>query len=106
MGWSFLFIAVVLEVAWASTLKWTEGFTRLLPSLVNVTLLTANIILLSKAMQVLPTALAYAMWTGLGAVGVTVLAFWLQGEAFNTAKIVCITLIVVGVIGLKVFSPT
>ena len=80
MGWGFLLIAVVLEVAWASTMKWTDGYTRPGPTAVNFLLSTANLVVLAQAMKVLPTALAYSVWTGLGAVGVALVAFWFQGE--------------------------
>lgn len=106
MGWIILAVAVVLEIAWAMTLKWTEGYTRLVPSLVNFSLATVNLIVLSNAMKLLPTALAYSIWTGLGAVGVTVLAIVYQGEAYNFAKLFCIALIICGVIGLKVVAPS
>ena len=75
MGWSYLLVAIILEVAWASTLKWTDGYTRPGPSLVNLVLCLANIFFLSQAIKVLPTALAYSIWTGLGAVGVAIVAF-------------------------------
>ncbi len=104
MGWTYLLLAVVLEVAWASTLRWTDGFSRLVPSLVNLALIAANIVVLSRAIKLMPTALAYSVWTGLGAVGVAFVAYFMEGEAFDTAKVSCIALIAVGVIGLKLFS--
>ena len=74
MGWSYLLVAIALEIAWASTLKWTDGYTRPGPSLVNLVLCLANIFFLSQAIKILPTALAYSIWTGLGAVGVAIAA--------------------------------
>ena len=91
MGWSYLLVAIALEIAWASTLKWTDGYTRPGPSLVNLVLCLANIFFLSQAIKILPTALAYSIWTGLGAVGL--------------AKIGCMALILLGATGLKAFSP-
>lgn len=105
MGWAFLLCAVVLEIAWASTLKWTEGYSRPGPTLVNLLLCGANLLVLAQAMKVLPTALAYSVWTGLGAVGVAILAYWLQGESFDVAKVGCISMILLGVLGLKTLSP-
>jgi quaternary ammonium compound-resistance protein SugE len=105
MGWSYLLVAIALEIAWASTLKWTEGYTRPGPSLVNLVLCLANVFFLSQAIKILPTALAYSIWTGLGAVGVAIVAYWLQGEAFGLAKIGCMALILLGATGLKAFSP-
>jgi quaternary ammonium compound-resistance protein SugE len=104
MGWTYLLLAVVLEIAWASTLKWTDGYSRPGPTLVNVLLCGANLLVLAQAMKLLPTALAYSVWTGLGAVGVAVLAYWLQGESFDAAKLSCIGMILLGVLGLKVFA--
>ena len=105
MGWAYLLGAVVLEIAWASTLKWTDGYSRPGPTMVNLLLCGANLWVLAQAMKVLPTALAYSVWTGLGAVGVAILAYWLQGESFDVAKVGCISMILVGVLGLKMLSP-
>lgn len=105
MGWGFLLVAVVLEVAWASTMKWTDGYTRPGPTAVNFLLSAANLVVLAQAMKVLPTALAYSVWTGLGAVGVALVAFWFQGEPFGLAKAACVGMIALGVIGLKGLSP-
>ena len=105
MGWVFLFCAVILEIAWASTLKWTDGYTRPGPTAINFLLCVANMLVLAQAMKVLPTAQAYAIWTGLGAVGVALIAFWFQGESFDLAKVGCIALVAVGVLGLRVLSP-
>ena len=105
MGWVYLLGAVVIETAWASTLKWTDGYSRPGPTAVNLVLCGANLWVLSQALKVLPTALAYSVWTGLGAVGVAVLAYWLQGESFDAVKMGCISMILVGVVGLKTLSP-
>jgi len=105
MGWVYLCIAVVGEIAWASTIKWTDGYTRPGPSVVNLLLCGANVWLLAQAIKLLPTALAYSVWTGLGAVGVAVLAYWLQGESFDVAKVGCISMILLGVLGLNILSP-
>lgn len=105
MGWAYLFIAVIFEIAWASTLKWTDGYTRPGPTAVNVLLCVANLWVLAQALKVLPTALAYSVWTGMGAVGVAILAYWLQGESFDPPKLACISMILLGVVGLKAFAP-
>jgi len=105
MGWAYLFIAVIFEIAWASTLKWTDGYTRPGPTAVNVLLCVANLWVLAQALKVLPTALAYSVWTGMGAVGVAILAYWLQGEPFDAPKLACISMILLGVVGLKAFAP-
>jgi quaternary ammonium compound-resistance protein SugE len=104
MGWIYLLFAVVIEVAWASTLKATDGYTRPGPTALNLLLSLANLVVLAQAIKLLPTGLAYAVWTGLGAVGVALVAYWLQGEAFGAAKIASIGMILIGVTGLKVFA--
>ena len=106
MGWSYLLVAVALEIAWACSLKWTDGYTRLGPSLINLLLSLANMYFLSQAIKVLPTALAYSIWTGLGAVGVAIITYWLQGESFSLAKIGCMAMILLGATGLKAFSAS
>ena len=104
MAWLYLWIAVVIEVAWALSLKWTEGFTRLWPSLLCIALAGSNIFILSKAFRVLPTATAYAVWTGLGAVGITIFAMLFQGEPFSYLRVLFIVFIIVGVIGLRLVT--
>lgn len=104
-AWIYLGIAVVLEVAWALSLKWTEGYTRLWPSVISSLLVVANVVILSKAFRVLPTTTAYAIWTGLGAVGVTVCAILFQGENWGYLRLTCIALIIIGVVGLRILTP-
>ncbi len=106
MGWVYLFFAVIIEVAWASTLKWTDGYTRPGPTLLNFFLSLVNLVVLAQAIKLLPTALAYSVWTGLGAVGVASVAYWFQGESFGFAKLACIGMILLGVSGLKLIGPS
>ena len=101
MGWLFLAFGTVGEVAWVMTLKSTEGFSKLWPSILNIAIAFFNIVVLSKAFNMLPTTLAYSIWVGLSAVVIAVLAWHLQGESFNAAKIGFMLLILIGVIGLK-----
>lgn len=101
MGWLFLAFGTVGEVAWVMTLKSTEGFSKLWPSILNISIAFFNIVVLSKAFNMLPTTLAYSIWVGLSAVVIAVLAWYLQGESFNAAKIGFMLLILIGVIGLK-----
>ena len=105
MGWSYLAVAVVLEIGWASSLKWTDGYTRLVPSLINFSLSVANVFFLAQATKFLPTALTYFVWTGVGSVGIAIFAYWFQGESFGLVKIVCVSMILLGAAGLKAFSP-
>ena len=104
MAWLYLFIAGLLEVAWAIGLKHTEGWTRLYPSLATAALMVASFYFLSLALKVLPIGTAYAVWTGIGTVGAAVLGMMLFDESRDVAKIVCIVLIVAGIAGLKLTS--
>jgi quaternary ammonium compound-resistance protein SugE len=104
MAWVYLFIAGLFEVGWAIGLKYSEGFSKLWPSLVTVLFMIASFILLSAALKTLPVGTAYAVWTGIGAAGTAVLGMLLFGESREVLKIVCILLIVAGIIGLKLTS--
>ncbi|EPF0316489.1 quaternary ammonium compound efflux SMR transporter SugE [Enterobacter chuandaensis] len=101
MSWIILFIAGLLEVVWAIGLKYTHGFTRLTPSVITVTAMIVSIVLLSWAMRSLPVGTAYAVWTGIGAVGAAITGILLLGESANLARIASLALIVAGIIGLK-----
>ncbi|QQE40152.1 quaternary ammonium compound efflux SMR transporter SugE [Enterobacter asburiae] len=101
MSWIILFIAGLLEVVWAIGLKYTHGFTRLTPSVITVTAMIVSIVLLSWAMRSLPVGTAYAVWTGIGAVGAAITGILLLGESASLARIASLALIVAGIIGLK-----
>lgn len=101
MSWLILLIAGLLEVVWAIGLKYTHGFTRLTPSIITVTAMIASVVLLSWAMKILPVGTAYAIWTGIGAVGAAVAGIVLLGESASLARILSLCLIVAGIIGLK-----
>ncbi|QLY63631.1 quaternary ammonium compound efflux SMR transporter SugE [Enterobacter asburiae] len=101
MSWIILFIAGLLEVVWAIGLKYTHGFTRLTPSVITVTAMIVSIVLLSWAMRSLPVGTAYAVWTGIGAVGAAITGILLLGESASLARIASLTLIVAGIVGLK-----
>ncbi|RBA24497.1 quaternary ammonium compound efflux SMR transporter SugE [Herminiimonas fonticola] len=105
MPWLILVIAGLFEVVWAIGLKYTDGFTKLWPTVGTVTAMVISIVLLGFAMKTLPVGTAYAVWTGIGAVGTVILGMVLLGEPATVARIICILLIVSGIIGLKVFSP-
>lgn len=104
MAWVFLFLAGLLEVGWAIGLKHTDGFTRLWPSVWTVAAMIGSFALLAQALKVLPLGTAYAVWTGIGAIGTAVLGILLFGESRDAARLACIALIVAGVIGLKFVS--
>jgi quaternary ammonium compound-resistance protein SugE len=102
MAWIVLFVAGLFEVCWAVGLKYTEGFTRLWPSVGTVAAMTASVVLLGWAMRSLPVGTAYAVWTGIGAVGTVLLGLVLFDEPATVARLGCVALIVAGIVGLKV----
>jgi quaternary ammonium compound-resistance protein SugE len=104
MAWLMLFVAGLLEVGWAVGLKYTEGFTRLIPSVLTLTSMTASVGMLALALKTLPMGTAYAVWTGIGAVGTAILGIVLFGDPSNAARIACIGLIVAGIVGLNLVS--
>jgi quaternary ammonium compound-resistance protein SugE len=104
MAWVFLAIAGLFECGWAIGLKYTEGFTRLWPSILTILAMIVSFQLLALSMKSIPVGTAYAVWTGIGAVGVALLGMVLFDESRELARIVCILLIVSGVIGLRVFA--
>ena len=104
-AWTFLVIAGLLEVVWAIGMKYSEGFTRLVPSIVTIVAAGLSIWLLAIAIKVLPVGTAYATWTGIGAVGAAVLGMLLFKEPATAGRIVCIVLIIAGIAGLKLLGP-
>jgi quaternary ammonium compound-resistance protein SugE len=105
-AWSVLVLAGLFEIGWAVGLKYTEGFTRLWPSVCTALALVASMALLAMALRTLPLGTAYAVWTGIGTVGTAVLGIALFREPVTVARLVCIALIVTGIVGLKVMSTT
>jgi len=104
MSWTYLLIAGLLEIVWAVGLKYTEGFTRLMPSVVTLAAMAASMVFLGLALRTIPIGTGYAVWTGIGAVGTAVLGIMLFAEPATVARLVCIVLIVAGIAGLKLFS--
>jgi quaternary ammonium compound-resistance protein SugE len=104
MYWIILFIAGLFEIAWAVGLKYTEGFSRLVPSVITIACMIISMGLLSYSIKHLPIGTAYAIWTGIGAVGTAVLGIILFGESKELIRIFFIFLIVAGIVGLKFFS--
>jgi quaternary ammonium compound-resistance protein SugE len=105
MNWVVLVVAGLFEIAWAIGLKYTEGFTRLWPSVGTVLSMIISIALLGLAMKTLPVGTAYAIWVGIGAIGTVVLGIVLLGEPANLLRIASLALIVAGIIGLKLATP-
>ena len=104
MSWLILVIAGLFEIGWAIGLKYTQGFTRLWPTLGTVGAMVISVGLLGMAMRELPVGTAYAVWTGIGAVGTVILGIVLFGDPANAPRLVCVGLIVAGILGLKLTS--
>jgi quaternary ammonium compound-resistance protein SugE len=105
MPWLLLFVAGLLEIAWAIGLKYADGFTRLWPSVGTIAAMIGSVVLLALAMRSLPVGTAYAVWTGIGAVGTVILGIVLFAEPATAARLVSIGLIVAGIAGLKLVTP-
>ena len=104
-AWLILVIAGLCEVGWAVGLKYTEGFSRLWPSAATLVAMVISVVLLGWSLKVLPLGTAYAVWTGIGAVGTAILGIILFGESREAARLVSIGLIVAGIVGLKLLTP-
>jgi quaternary ammonium compound-resistance protein SugE len=105
MAWTYLFVAGVLEIVWAVGLKYTEGFTKVVPSVITGIALVASMIFLALALRTIPVGTGYAVWTGIGAVGTAILGIVLFAEPATAARLGCIALIVAGIVGLKLVTP-
>ncbi|MBB3382242.1 MULTISPECIES: quaternary ammonium compound efflux SMR transporter SugE [Rhizobium] len=101
MAWFLLFLAGLFEIGWAVGLKYTDGFTRLTPTILTVISMVISIALLGLAVKTLPMGTAYAVWTGIGTVGTVLLGIWLLGDPATLVRLACIGLIVAGIAGLK-----
>jgi quaternary ammonium compound-resistance protein SugE len=106
VAWGFLLLAGLLEVGWAVGLKYTEGFTRLWPTVGTAAALIGSMLLLSIALRTLPLGTAYAVWTGIGTIGTAILGIVLFHEPAGALRLACIALIVSGILGLKLASPS
>ena len=105
MSWIILILAGCLEMAWTIGLKYTEGFTRLWPTVGSVAAMIVSIALLGVAVKELPIGTAYAIWAGIGAVGTVILGIFLFGESASPMRLACVGLVVAGMVGLKLTSP-
>ncbi len=106
MAWLILLLAAVFEITWAIALKMSDGFTKLIPSVVSIICMIVSIILLAIAVRKLPIGTAYAAWTGIGAAGVAIIGILWLGESRDPIKLISIVLVVVGIVGLKISSGT
>lgn len=105
MSWIYLFVAGLLEIGWAVGLKYTQGFTRLVPSVLTLVSMAGSMALLGLALRQLPLGTAYAIWTGIGTVGTAIAGMILLGEPAGALRLACIALIVAGIFGLKLLTP-
>lgn len=105
MAWVYLFFAGLLEIVWAVGLKYTEGFTKLAPSILTLVAMAGSVALLGLALRHLPLGTAYAIWTGIGTVGTVVAGMIMLGEPAGAMRLMCIALIVAGIFGLKLLTP-
>jgi quaternary ammonium compound-resistance protein SugE len=106
MSWVFLFIAGLLEVCWAIGLKYTAGFTRLIPSILTIAAITGSMYLLARATETIPIGTAYAVWVGIGAAGAAILGMILFREPASSGKLIFLFLLIVSIIGIKLTSET
>ncbi|HDZ8965737.1 quaternary ammonium compound efflux SMR transporter SugE [Aeromonas dhakensis] len=101
MSWLLLLLAGLFEVAWAIGLKYTDAFSRPLPTLLTLSTMGVSVLLLAMAVKQLPLGTAYAVWTGIGAVGTVLMGIWLFNEPATLARVLCLLLIIGGILGLK-----
>ncbi len=105
MAWIYLFAAGLFEVGWAIGLKYTQGFSRLVPTVLTLASMAVSLGLLGLALKTLPLGTAYAIWTGIGTIGTVILGIVLFSEPAEAVRLACIGLIVAGIVGLKLVSP-
>lgn len=104
MAWVYLFVAGILEAGWATAMKYSEGFTRLWPSVLTIVMMVGSTWLLGLSLKHLPLGTAYGIWTGIGTVGAAVVGILAMGDPANPIRLLCILLIVAGIAGLKLTS--
>ena len=104
MAWAYLTVAGLFEIGWAIGLKYSDGFSKPVPSLLTVVAMAFSLWLLSIAMRTIPVGTAYAVWTGIGAIGVAILGMVLFAESRDILRLLCLFLIVAGIVGLKLVS--
>jgi quaternary ammonium compound-resistance protein SugE len=105
MAWALLLVAGLCEVGWAVGLKYTDGFTKPVPTTLVIVAMVASVWMLAIALRTIPVGTGYAVWTGVGAVGTAILGMALFNESREVARLVCIGLIVAGIVGLKIVTP-
>ncbi|EGF26414.1 small multidrug resistance protein [Rhodopirellula baltica WH47] len=106
MAWGYLLIAGLLEIGWAVGLKYTDGFSRPVPTVITIVIMIASFFTLSLALREIPLGTGYAVWTGIGAVGTAIAGMILFGESRDAIRLACIAVIVAGIVGLKLASSS
>ncbi len=106
MSWFWLLLAGLFEMVWAVGLKYSHGFTRFWPTAGTLAAMSASVFLLAVAVKTLPLGTAYAVWTGIGAVGTVVFGMMVFGDPVTAGRIVCLAMIIGGIAGLKLLSPS
>jgi quaternary ammonium compound-resistance protein SugE len=101
MAWLLLFLAGLTEIGWAIALKYSHGFTRFIPSVITIVVMISSFFLLAQSLKVIPIGTAYAVWTGIGILGTVVLGILLFNEPVNFARLLFLSLIFIGIVGLK-----
>lgn len=104
MAWIYLLVAGIAEIGWALGMKYTDGFSKPVPTVLTLAIMAVSVVFLALAVKHLPLGTAYAVWTGIGTVGTVALGIWLFNEPADLIRLTCIALIVGGIIGLKVVS--
>ena len=105
MAWTLLLVAGLFEIAWAIGLKYTDGFTRLVPSAITLVAMVVSVVCLAIALRTIPVGTGYAVWTGIGAAGTAILGVILFNEPLTAARVACLVVIIGGIVGLKLLSP-
>ena len=105
MAWLFIFIAGLLEIAWAIGLKYSNGFTRPFASVTTIVLMILSFIVLAQGIRTIPVGTGYAVWTGIGAAGTAILGVILFNEPLTAARVACLAMVIAGIVGLKLVSP-
>ena len=104
-AWTLLIVAGLLEIVWAVGLKYTQGFTRLMPSTITLIAMLLSIVLLARALRTITVGTGYAVWTGIGAVGTAVVGILVLGEPRDSGRLLALSAIIGGIVGLKLVSP-
>jgi quaternary ammonium compound-resistance protein SugE len=102
--WIYLVVAGIMEVGWAVSLKYSEGFSQVIPSIITVLFMILSLYLLSLALKTITIGTGYAIWTGIGAIGTAIIGMLLLGESKEIGRVICILVVITGILGLKFFS--